>query len=156
MKDASQMRSADKAMIKNERGWNVHDTQVKRFFGLDPKKKWPAEGLPAIEIQGFTVYVKSLEESRNGQKRPHRVTVICPICNKHMSLGRLHQHQHHKQFGLYDEDQVLITRLDEETFIPAWNKIKTDVGPLSIKPNSLDDLLAAMIDSDCDFSIQAI
>lgn len=97
MKDASKMRSADKSMIKNDRGLNVHDSDIKRMFGLDPKQKWPERGMAAIKIQGFTVWVRSLDAARctePNKRRSHRVRVLCPICDKDLSLGRLHQHQH--------------------------------------------------------------
>jgi hypothetical protein len=101
MKDASKMRHSEKSMIRGVREYRTnmtaHDSDFKIIFGLDPKKKWPAEGMPEREAQGFKMYVMSIADARKkypGKNRPHRVRVICPVCSKDMSAGRLHQHQH--------------------------------------------------------------
>lgn len=77
--------------IRTERGWNAHSNDMKRFFGLDPKKKWPANGMAAITIQGVPVFVISLAQAKE-RKVFHRVRANCPACNMEMSAGRLHQH----------------------------------------------------------------
>jgi hypothetical protein len=93
------MRNKDKKMIVDPRWsnpeypWPAHSGTVKEFLGLDRKAKLPAEGMPPREIQGFQVYVLSLTEAR-AKKQFHRVMAICPTCGKHLSAGRLQQHQH--------------------------------------------------------------
>jgi hypothetical protein len=77
--------------IVNERGWNVHEWQLKEMLGLSRKAKLPAAGLPEQVVQGVTVWAKPLDPNRR-QRAPHRMMARCPQCGKEMSAGRLFQH----------------------------------------------------------------
>ncbi len=77
--------------LTTDRGWTAHSHHVKRMLGLDVNKHLPAEGMAPMLIQGISVYVKPLDPKRKSA-RQHRVMAICPLCNKHMSAGRIHQH----------------------------------------------------------------
>lgn len=71
--------------------WNAQSGDMHELLGLGRTADLPAEGMPEREIQGVRVYVKPLDPATS-HHRPHRVYVICPMCEKHMSAGRLHQH----------------------------------------------------------------
>lgn len=82
-------------------GRNAHTEEVKAMFGLSPKAKWPPEGLPERQLQGFWVWVTPAKppvyDTRWGRTRlvknsGHRVMARCPHCMAVMSAGRLHQH----------------------------------------------------------------
>lgn len=74
------------------RDWNCHSDGMKMLMGLEPKQKWPAEGINFKVVQGVGIYVLSLNEAK-AFKVFHRVRAICPKCGKHMSAGRLFQHK---------------------------------------------------------------
>jgi hypothetical protein len=78
--------------------WTYH---VKALFGLASKAKWPKEGLPAIEVDGWRVWVAPLigEAIRTGgyynrarRRSAHRAMAQCLACHQCMSAGRVHQH----------------------------------------------------------------
>ena len=80
-------------MIRNKDGrWNAQTSDMKFFMGLDPKDKWPKDGLPPRIVQGWKVWVAPLSKFRidNGF---HRVRAQCPNCSQVMSAGRTHQHK---------------------------------------------------------------
>ena len=61
-----------------------------RLLGV---KMLPAEGMPERLIDGVRVYVKPLPEGKIGQRQSLRVTAICDDCNRHLAVGRMHQHK---------------------------------------------------------------
>lgn len=70
---------------------------VKALFGLTSEAKWPAEGLPEREVNGWKIWVKPLALSPDTGKRlfrrmRHRAVAQCPKCSQVMSIGRVHQH----------------------------------------------------------------
>jgi hypothetical protein len=76
----------------------AHDREVKTFFGLGPKAKWPDNGLPSTIIgsrfyPGVAVraFVISKEEAKR-EGRFQRALCVCPNCSTVMPLGRLNQH----------------------------------------------------------------
>ena len=71
--------------------YNAQSHDVKQLFGLDLDAKWPDEGLPEREIQGFKCWVRPLAFSRTF-KTFHRAVAECPVCRKTISIGRIHQH----------------------------------------------------------------
>jgi len=73
--------------------WNANSGDLHELLGLDRTADLPAEGMPEREIQGVRVYVKSKSDDPEvSRSRPHRVYCVCPMCEQHMSAGRLHQH----------------------------------------------------------------
>ncbi|CAB4194375.1 hypothetical protein UFOVP1254_29 [uncultured Caudovirales phage] len=84
------------------------DAEVKTFFGLPPKAKWPPEGMAKRTIQGIECWVEPKEETRFemrwGKNRAvksskHRTFGICPACGKTVPLGRMQQHAKiHKEY----------------------------------------------------------
>lgn len=77
-----------------DRRWHASSDGMKILLGLDPKSKYPAEGMPPRTIQGVTVWVEPLkgETPNHGKRHTHRVMAKCPNCHQKMSAGRLHQH----------------------------------------------------------------
>lgn len=79
--------------IKHEgRDWNAHTSEVFRLLGLKPGSHLPPEGMPPREIQGIRVWVTPKPEGEPRSVCSHRVLAECPVCKKHLSVGRLHQH----------------------------------------------------------------
>lgn len=73
----------------------AHDADVKGFFGLQPKDKWPDEGMPSIfiptragQVQAFVIS----KEDASIQGRFQRCLCLCPNCSETVPLGRLNQH----------------------------------------------------------------
>lgn len=62
---------------------------MKTLLGLSPKAKFPPEGLPPRDVQGFQVYVTP---ARGDGRRKHRVFAVC-TCGTHVPAGRMHQHK---------------------------------------------------------------
>jgi hypothetical protein len=73
---------------------NMHSHEMMEALGLKPGAHLPKEGMPERLIQGIRVYVKPSGEktSARSNSSKHRVIAICPGCNRHISAGRLHQH----------------------------------------------------------------
>ena len=77
--------------------------QLKPYlYGISPNVKWPAEGLPKVMCDGIVFWVNPLGKKitidlgwcvqyrREGMHS--RLMCACPICDKTVSYGRLHQH----------------------------------------------------------------
>lgn len=77
----------------------MHSGELMQELGLRAGGHLPAEGMPAREINGVTVYVLPANgpdtTSRRNKSSKHRVMAICPDCQRHMSAGRLTS-QHYK------------------------------------------------------------
>jgi hypothetical protein len=86
------IQKPEKIMIRNSRGWNCHEGELKELFGLSKKDKWPSEGLPAKLIQGIRVWVNP-KTTATTLSQFHRCRAQCPRCLKVLSAGRLHQHK---------------------------------------------------------------
>jgi hypothetical protein len=92
----------NKFSIRDQRGWNVHHSQMRELLGLPPKAKLPVEGMAAREIQGVKVWVEPFlpvwgRDRYTGERvqvksSVHRVKAECPNCRKVLSAGRLFQH----------------------------------------------------------------
>ena len=87
--------------LKGPYGRNAFDWEVKALFGLPPKAKWPAEGMPMRVIQGITVWVEPAPPRTTTMRWGREVTVksskhrtfgVCQACQKTIPLGRMHQH----------------------------------------------------------------
>jgi hypothetical protein len=81
--------------LRDPHGYVAHDTVVKALFGLDPKAKWPVEGIAPRIIQGITCWVEPLRFRNTQGRRPAfglRAMCKCPECGKTMPIGRLAQH----------------------------------------------------------------
>lgn len=74
--------------IKGRYGRPAFDSDVKRFFGLEPKDKWPEQGMPRRTIDGIHCWVDPLTYG----KFTIRAKCMCPVCHKVMPIGRLAQH----------------------------------------------------------------
>lgn len=77
------------------RNWAATEGHVKALFGLSPKAKWPAEGVPRRDVQGILCWVEPLRERRPGLRRPNfglRAMAQCPACARVVAIGRLKQH----------------------------------------------------------------
>ena len=92
-----------KGPFTNVHGWPLTANKVKEtYFGLRYSEPWPKEGINPRTIEGYTVYVKALVPKAErtgldprwprGVANPHRFMVICPVCDRHVSYGNLHQH----------------------------------------------------------------
>jgi hypothetical protein len=79
----------------------MSDSERKRLFGLEPKDKWPAEGMPVRSIGGgWVVWVRPLvggpERDFSGRvwrRMRHRCMARCPHCEREFSAGRIGQHK---------------------------------------------------------------
>lgn len=87
--------------LKGAYGRNAFDPEIKAFFGLGPKDKWPEQGLPRRIIQGIECWVEPAPPRATTMRWGREVTVksskhrtfgICPACGKTVPLGRMHQH----------------------------------------------------------------
>jgi len=88
--------------LLNKWGWPATANQAKPYFGLGINERWPAEGIAPRKINGYFFYVKELlplEERKGldprwpqGIANPNRFMVVCPVCDKHFTYGRLAQH----------------------------------------------------------------
>lgn len=82
-----------KYMIKDprwaDRKWPAREDGLKILMGLDPKKKWPREGMPVQVIQGIKVYIKPFVPRGRFKLRAR---AICPGCDKDFAAGRIAQH----------------------------------------------------------------
>lgn len=70
---------------------NATASDVARWFKLKGASQFPPQGLPAIEVQGHTVWV----EPRNDRRMTIRTMTKCLDCGKTVQVGRLAQH--HRQ-----------------------------------------------------------
>lgn len=72
-----------------DRNWPVREDGLKTLMGIDPKKKWPRDGMPVQVIQGIEVYVTPFVP----RSRFHlRARAICPGCKADFAAGRIAQH----------------------------------------------------------------
>lgn len=85
MSDRPRFRSA------RDPAWPVHSTEMLALLGVT---RIPPEGLNARLVQGIWVWADPLPAAEPGQRKrsTHRVRCECPLCGKHLSAGRLHQH----------------------------------------------------------------
>lgn len=81
-------------MLKSKKyeNWPMHSGEMMQELGLKSGGHLPAEGMPERTINGVTIYVLPAEPSTGRKSSKHRVMAICPVCNRHMSAGRLNQH----------------------------------------------------------------
>lgn len=87
--------------LKGAYGRNAFDSEVKVFFGLGPKDKWPEQGLPRRNIQGIECWVDPAPIAKTVMRwgkevrvksSKHRTFGICPACKATIPLGRMEQH----------------------------------------------------------------
>ena len=91
-----------KGPLLNKWGQRASANQAKVYFGLKENDPWPSEGIIPTTINGYTFYVKALipRNERTGLDpkwswsvaNPNRFMVICPVCGRHITYGRIHQH----------------------------------------------------------------
>jgi hypothetical protein len=76
-------------------------SDIKELFGLKSTQHWPKEGMPERTIQGIRLYVNPLApledrttiwRGRLARKTMCRLMAVCPVCDRHVTYGRLHQH----------------------------------------------------------------
>lgn len=88
--------------LLNERGWNMHWSELRVHLGMKLGAKLPKHGIPPRQLMGWTVWVEPqhppVEVIRNGMRkkldtRHHRVKAQCPECGAIISAGRTHQHK---------------------------------------------------------------
>jgi hypothetical protein len=82
---------------RHRNGDTMHDAARKRAFGLQPKDKWPDEGLQPIGIN--TSWGVVLHEVRRkddplklGTNKGRRAVACCPVCYTPVCAGHLGQH----------------------------------------------------------------
>lgn len=65
------------------------------YLLMGQTRRWPAEGLPARQVQGIKMWVAPLSAKPvDGSRRAgHRVLCQCPTCGATLSAGRLVQHK---------------------------------------------------------------
>lgn len=81
--------------LRDERGRPMSEDKVKVQFGINPKSKWPLEGMPPIMIQGIKCWVGPMRHRRDITRRPHfglRAMCECPQCGRTVTISRLPQH----------------------------------------------------------------
>lgn len=76
--------------LRNERGWQMDEGQLKRAMGVTDTTKWPDEGMDPKLIGNTVVRVKP-KNPKGGKS--HRAMAICATCGREVPAGRLHQHQ---------------------------------------------------------------
>jgi len=97
------MPKMGKHIIKDQYNrWNADHSCIRKYIaeaiGAPAMDYLPDGGLyPAVVIQGIRVYIKprapkATVDGRVRKSSRHRVMAICPECEKHLSVGRLHQH----------------------------------------------------------------
>lgn len=75
--------------LVNAGGRPMHDPDVKQAFGLQPKDKWPVQGMTPRLVQGVWCGVDVM---RFDQGFRIRAWAECPNCRRRMPIGRLNQH----------------------------------------------------------------
>lgn len=74
-------------------GRGAFDNAVKVMFGLQPKDKWPEQGMARRTVQGIHVWVEPIRLNADGRvKFSIRAMAQCPACHRTMPIGRLQQH----------------------------------------------------------------
>lgn len=64
------------------------DTEVKVMFGLQPKDKWPEQGMARRNLAGnIECWVEPIRPGFHIRAR-----ALCPVCMRNMPIGRLQQH----------------------------------------------------------------
>lgn len=77
--------------------WAMQSGELMEALGLKAGGHLPDQGMPPVQIEGVTVYVLPKSASTGGRKSSkHRVMAVCPVCNRHMSAGRLAS-QHYRK-----------------------------------------------------------
>ena len=81
-------------VIKNERGYQATAEDLYRLLDVQPGKL-PVEGMPERRIQGVRVYVRPLSPNPSARRNFQglRVMAICDGCERHLAVGRMHQHK---------------------------------------------------------------
>lgn len=89
--------------------YNERLTDILAAFGLTPTQHLPADGMPSRLVfvyipsvyQGAVrVWIDRQQPAAHGydgriwKRATHRVMAACPVCNRALSAGRLHQHIH--------------------------------------------------------------
>ncbi len=75
--------------LKDQRGWPMHNSQLREAMGLDPKKHLPIEGTEPVMVTGLLVRVFP-KMTKN--RFEHRTRAQCPECNKWIEAGHFGQH----------------------------------------------------------------
>lgn len=76
--------------LKNSHGLQMDSTELLALFGLK-NNKIPADFYhPGKMIDNVLVSIAKSENKGRGSK--HRVLATCPICEKRVDAGHLHQH----------------------------------------------------------------
>ena len=75
------------AVLKGPGGYPMTNGELKSALGIDPRKHWPADGIPETVIQGHRVKVlpKAPRISR-------RAVVQCNRCKTWRCVGHIGQH----------------------------------------------------------------
>lgn len=69
----------------DHRGWRLSINRLKAELGF---KEWPKDGVPLGIHGGHSLYVKPAQVGA----KSHRATVVCGLCSKEVSYGRIGQH----------------------------------------------------------------
>lgn len=73
-------------VLKNSYGGPMHNEDLKKALGVDPKKHWPDEGVPVTQVQGYNVLVLAKGDASR------RALVMCPKCYNWYCAGHIGQH----------------------------------------------------------------
>lgn len=71
--------------------WPAWSGDVMEMLGLPRNGHLPKEAMPERQIQGFRVWVNSVETARE-RGQFHRIRVECPKCGQDVPFGRMRQH----------------------------------------------------------------
>lgn len=83
-------------MLRDQWGYFPHHHTLYPMLGLKPGHKLPAEGFASRQVQG--VSFKCLPASPGkGRRSPHRLMMLCPVCNIWLPFGRYVQHSKGKK-----------------------------------------------------------
>ena len=81
------------SIFKDEYGRWLHHYKVKRLLGVNENKLPSDFTMKPTKIEGVEVYILPSNHGSKGKSLfGHRVMSICPVCGKHTSAGRFHQH----------------------------------------------------------------
>ena len=73
--------------------WSIrHSGMMMRALGLKSGGHLPAAGMPERLIENIRVYVlpaPGADPTCRHKSSKHRVMAVCPVCDRHMSAGRL-------------------------------------------------------------------
>jgi len=99
--------------LRDQRGWNVHHSDLYKALGLDPLRHLPAEGFTSRWVGNVEIWCLSISDAQLLGKTK-RLWCHCPDCSKIISPGHLHQHLRACLYHISKTRQAISDALSEE------------------------------------------